>query len=180
MVFPYHLLAQVEWDQSSDFTSGEDGGPSGQASADATQMLCSGCVNSFFLGNLTLSVNGTADFFGRLNAGNRILVSQAMSLTYTEVSTLAPRNNVPFLKWMAQVFVVFGSNSALRTAVTRGTCFCLGTFPQPTQGAMPKMLHVGSRPLTYGEMPPIDSSSKDMLIPMYLLTSSYNISNIAM
>lgn len=86
---PMPSLSQVEWDQSSDFTSGEDGGPSGQASVDATQMLCSGCVNSFSLGNLTLSINGTADFFGRLNAGNRILVSQAMPLTNTEIYKLA-------------------------------------------------------------------------------------------
>lgn len=87
MSVPY--LSQVEWDQSSDFTSGEDGGPSGQASVDATQTLCSGCVDNFFLGNLTLSVNGTADFFGRLNAGNRILVREAAPLLCTEISKLA-------------------------------------------------------------------------------------------
>lgn len=74
-----NLLTQrfqkVEWDRSPDFTSGIAGQPDGQESVDATQTLCSACVQNFFLNNLTLSVNGTADFFGRLNAGNRILVS---------------------------------------------------------------------------------------------------------
>lgn len=65
----------MEWDRSPEFTSGIDGLPDGQESVDATQTLCSACVESFSLDNLTLSVDGTADFFGRLNAGNRILVS---------------------------------------------------------------------------------------------------------
>lgn len=64
----------MQWDRSPEFTSGEDGEAEGHAFVDATQTLCSACVESFSLGNLTLKVDGTNDFFGRLNAGNRILV----------------------------------------------------------------------------------------------------------
>lgn len=64
----------MQWDRSPEFTSGADGEVEGQAFVDATQTLCSTCVESFSLGNLTLKVDGTNDFFGRLNAGNRILV----------------------------------------------------------------------------------------------------------
>lgn len=77
------LLFQVEWDRNPEFNSGVDGGPDGQASVDATRTLCGACVDSFSLGNLTLSISGAADFFGRLNAGNRILVSFAKHSVYT-------------------------------------------------------------------------------------------------
>lgn len=65
---------QVEWDPRPDFTSGENGESEGSEIIDATGTLCTSCVESFSLGNLTLAINGTANFFGRLNAGNRILV----------------------------------------------------------------------------------------------------------
>ena len=69
------VLVQVQWDQSPDFTSGVDGEAGGQAEVDATQLLCAACVQSFSLEDLELTLDGAADFFGRLNAGNRILVS---------------------------------------------------------------------------------------------------------
>lgn len=68
----------MQWDKSPDFTSGPDGEAEGQAEVDATQELCDACVESFSLGDLELTLAGTADFFGRLNAGNRILVSERL------------------------------------------------------------------------------------------------------
>lgn len=72
------LVIQVQWDRSPDFTSGLDGEAEGQAEVDATQILCDSCVLSFSLDDLKLTLDGTADYFGRLNAGNRILVSTDM------------------------------------------------------------------------------------------------------
>ena len=77
----------MQWDKSPDFTSGPDGEAEGQAEVDATQELCGACVESFSLGDLELTlVAGTADFFGRLNAGNRILVSERLIDVYGRVA----------------------------------------------------------------------------------------------
>lgn len=70
----------MQWDKSPDFTSGPDGDAEGQAEVDATQALCTACVEKFTLANLKLTlVAGTTDFFGRLNAGNRILASEELT-----------------------------------------------------------------------------------------------------
>lgn len=74
--------AQVEWDRRPDFASGQDGGPEGKQAVDSTTSLCGTCVASFSLGNLTLTINGTNNFFGRLNAGNRILVRMKKCASY--------------------------------------------------------------------------------------------------
>lgn len=74
------LAYKVQWDRSPDFTSGANGQADGHAFVDATQTLCSTCVESFSLGNLTLKIDGSIDFFGRLNAGNRILVNWLLRL----------------------------------------------------------------------------------------------------
>ena len=72
------MANQVQWDTSTEFTSGVDGEAEGQVEVDATQELCAGCVESFVLEDLTLVLSaGTIDFFGRLNAGNRILASES-------------------------------------------------------------------------------------------------------
>lgn len=75
--FRCFMPTQVQWDRSPDFTSGMDGEAEGQVEVDATQELCADCVTSFVLDDLTLALNGDIDFFGRLNAGNRILVGRA-------------------------------------------------------------------------------------------------------
>lgn len=67
----------MQWDRSPYFTSGLDGEAEGQTEVDATQELCAACVAGFFLENSALTLDGPVDFFGRLNAGNRILVSEA-------------------------------------------------------------------------------------------------------
>lgn len=64
----------MEWDRRPDYTSGDNDEAEGSAVVDATETLCYSCVNHFSLENLTLTMNGTVDLFGRLNAGNRILV----------------------------------------------------------------------------------------------------------
>lgn len=68
----------MQWDRSPDFTSGPEGEAEEQAEVDATQELCAACVVSFSLDNLALTLDGSDDFFGRLNAGNRILVSHVL------------------------------------------------------------------------------------------------------
>lgn len=88
------LADKVQWDRSPDFTSGTNGQADGHAFVDATQTLCSTCVESFSLGNLTLRIDGSTDFFGRLNAGNRILVSRLLTETPTESCSLLMRRAV--------------------------------------------------------------------------------------
>ncbi|CAM9321423.1 unnamed protein product, partial [Phaeothamnion confervicola] len=75
---------QLEWDPSLAFDSGGGGGPAGSAAVSATATLCDACVDSFTLSSRTLNVNGT-DFFGRLNAGNRVLVGGQYVFTVDDV-----------------------------------------------------------------------------------------------
>lgn len=47
-------------------------------------------MQSFSLANLELTLDGSTDFFGRLNAGNRILVSQVMMMVMIGALLLVP------------------------------------------------------------------------------------------
>jgi hypothetical protein len=72
---------EVQWDTSASFSSGAAGAPLGSASTAATARLCNGCVDSFTLSTLTLALSGAVNFYGQLEAGQRILVGGVYTFT---------------------------------------------------------------------------------------------------